>query len=486
MNTKLYSKPPKILRKLTFKGILALIGPGAIIASVTIGSGELVWASRSGALFGTELLWVFLLAGTLKGVQVYSSTRYITLTGEHPLTAWNRTRALRWWFPLLFIVIPTFFAMPLGFSGIAETLGFYILRLFQIGESDNALGFWGFHEFMGNFTATIILMGCFLLSVATDLKRLERISLFVMGILLVSLLIAVVTLKPSMIEILEGLVPGSVPDYHPWVYEKYSDTVVTRSKWSELALYLTAVGGGTYDYLGYVGLIREKKWGLAGRSTATKEELERTFSENSLQLKWAKKWVNAPLLDTASSFSLVILVTLLFVILGSSVLFPSQQVPVGNDLLGTQEVFLGLLHPNMVWVYRIGVFLAFIGTLYGAFEIYRHSMLETVRAFKVRHMSKTLIRKIRLYTGLYCLIGALLLIWLPETLSGNIVDRMVLSAVVGGAFTCGLWCFGMLIINTVHLPKALRMGKLLTLAVYTAGGILTFLGCISLWDYFTG
>ena len=38
------------------------IGPGLIIASVTIGSGELVWASRSGAVFGCQMLWCVLLA----------------------------------------------------------------------------------------------------------------------------------------------------------------------------------------------------------------------------------------------------------------------------------------------------------------------------------------------------------------------------------------------------------------------------------------
>jgi Mn2+/Fe2+ NRAMP family transporter len=58
-----------------------------IIASVTIGSGELVWASRSGAIFGYQLLWCFLLAGVFKGVQVYVAARHMTLTGEHPMVS---------------------------------------------------------------------------------------------------------------------------------------------------------------------------------------------------------------------------------------------------------------------------------------------------------------------------------------------------------------------------------------------------------------
>ena len=40
---------------------LTIFGPGAVIASLTIGSGELIFSSRGGALFGYRLLWFFLL-----------------------------------------------------------------------------------------------------------------------------------------------------------------------------------------------------------------------------------------------------------------------------------------------------------------------------------------------------------------------------------------------------------------------------------------
>ena len=35
-----------------------------------------------------------------------------------------------------------------------------------------------------------------------------------------------------------------------------------------------AVGGGAYDYIGYIGMLREKKWGLAGRRVVSREELD--------------------------------------------------------------------------------------------------------------------------------------------------------------------------------------------------------------------
>ena len=61
-----------------FGAMLRIFGPGAIIASVTIGSGETVFASRGGAIFGYTLLWCFIGGGLMKFVQVYTAARYMT------------------------------------------------------------------------------------------------------------------------------------------------------------------------------------------------------------------------------------------------------------------------------------------------------------------------------------------------------------------------------------------------------------------------
>ena len=83
---------PELSEQMKMRGIgpmLAIFGPGAIIASVTIGSGETVFASRGGAIFGYSMLWCFIAGGFMKFIQVYSAARYITLTGEHPIERWK-------------------------------------------------------------------------------------------------------------------------------------------------------------------------------------------------------------------------------------------------------------------------------------------------------------------------------------------------------------------------------------------------------------
>ncbi len=77
-----YPKLTPELRDRSLMGMLKLFGPGAI------GSGETVFASRGGAIFGYSLFWCFLVGSLLKGLQVYSGCRFITLTGRHPLQSW--------------------------------------------------------------------------------------------------------------------------------------------------------------------------------------------------------------------------------------------------------------------------------------------------------------------------------------------------------------------------------------------------------------
>ncbi|MBI4660958.1 MAG: divalent metal cation transporter, partial [Verrucomicrobia bacterium] len=49
-----------------------IFGPGAVIASLTIGAGELIFSSRGGALFGYRLLWFFALILVFKWALVFA------------------------------------------------------------------------------------------------------------------------------------------------------------------------------------------------------------------------------------------------------------------------------------------------------------------------------------------------------------------------------------------------------------------------------
>lgn len=170
----LYPEPPEFLEKPRPRNLFAYLGPGIIIASVTIGSGELVWASRSGAIFGYTLLWCFLYAGAFKAIQVYTAARHITLTGEHPMAAWKGLPGPPLWFPIL-IALPAILLMPIAFSAIPEILGGFIHRLTGLPVAGPDIVVWSHMECWENIWASVVLTICVLLALSSSYSILERV-----------------------------------------------------------------------------------------------------------------------------------------------------------------------------------------------------------------------------------------------------------------------------------------------------------------------
>src|SRR5689334_4589517 len=104
------------------RGAIRLFGPGAIIASVTIASGETLFASQAGALFGYALLWIATFCAACKFVQVYTAARYMVLTGEHPMEAWAHLPGPRGWFPMLLGGL-SILCFPFWMGGLSLMLG---------------------------------------------------------------------------------------------------------------------------------------------------------------------------------------------------------------------------------------------------------------------------------------------------------------------------------------------------------------------------
>ena len=94
--------PEKLQGRMSLATALMFFGPGAIVASLTIGSGEVIFASRAGAVFGYAALWVVFIGLISKAALVYGANHYITVTGEHPMSRFARIfPGPRGWFPLL-------------------------------------------------------------------------------------------------------------------------------------------------------------------------------------------------------------------------------------------------------------------------------------------------------------------------------------------------------------------------------------------------
>jgi len=484
-NTVRYPEPPAILTGGWNWQLLKYFGAGAILASVTIGSGETLMSSRGGAIFGYSLLWCMLAASITKGVQVYTAARYMTLTGEHPMEHWAKFPGPPKWIPIVMVML-CLWCFPTLLAFLCLVMGEIINDMFHVVGPDAAPEV---RLFWTRIWATLGALVAITLTLLQSYGFIEKIQTAVVGLLLVSIGAACLASNPDWLQALIGTLVPRMPRYEPWVLEKYGDAFADRPPWVEITAIVGFIGGGSYDYLGYIGCLREKSWGAIGRKTAddnsSSDETD-SYADGQVHIatddenvRRGRIWLRPAAIDVLVSFGCVFLFSVFFVVLGAVVLYPQQTIPSKEgELLSLQSQFLTRFHPSLLYLYQAGVFTAFWGTIYGAYEIYSRTMYECIRPVSqtFRKMSP---RRVQVMVLAYCGIVGLILTWNVEKL----IPLMTFPSLMGGVLSCGLWCFGMIWLDRTKLPPQLRMSKLLTVMTAISGLILTGMGLKALIDF---
>ncbi|MBA8826472.1 Mn2+/Fe2+ NRAMP family transporter [Saccharopolyspora lacisalsi] len=465
-------EPPATLRtkRLSPATALKFFGPGAVVASLTIGGGESILASREGAIFGYTVLWAIVIGVVAKAALVYASNRHITVTGEHPMTRFAHVfPGPRGWFPLLLAVI-CLLSFPGWASGVAVALGDYL----------HSLG-------AGNATvyALIVLAAAGVLSFLGGYAVLEKVQVAIAALMVVLVLVGVAVAQPDWAAVLSGLVPGDL-HYAPFVAEDYPDIAATSS-WVELAVFMGGLGGGMYDYIGYTGMLREKRWGMLGHPdiAAVQRQLsgrdqhaQIPLSDDPAEVAKAKAWKRAPKLDTLAAFLAMGIIAAAFMISGATILGAQHQVPADNDVLTYQSQFLSTVAPLFEYFYIVAIVMVLFGTVYALWEAYSWSAYESLAAVSrtIRDRGQ---RGIRPYIYGWIALGSVLMI-----LSGaSFVALITPASLLGGVLACGLYGAGMLYIDHINMPRAYRMGPVLRLLVAVGSLFLTVAGIVALLSY---
>ena len=459
-----YLPPPRPLLTRNPLRWLQFFGPGAVIASLTIGSGELVFPSRIGAMFGYKLLWIFPLVALMKWVMSYCSMRHLILSGAQPMERWNHLPGPRGWVTICFFTIFLICA-PFWAFFMQQLLSSHCASVFP--QMD--LYTW----------ATIWVTVSFVLLAVGSYKFLEKVQMTILGVMLVCALIAVIYVQPSWLEVCKGFFVFLMPEYPSWVAEKYQDKILA-SEWLEFTVAASVIGGAAFDYLGYASFLREKRWGRSDMGAASHEELnEIAVDERHV----VRLWVRAALIDTALSMVMVVVIAASFSILGAVILQPQRLVPTeDHELLLHQAVFLTKLSPMLLPLYNLAVALAFFGNVYGGPELYSHICVEGVHSMPRRWEWLTQ-RRIRWCTILWVLFGGFGILWLkrlfPDT---RVVEILTFPAIYTGILMCGFYCLVNPWVDWHFLPAPLRMNKLLVVLNLVAGVIFCIIGVKAMWD----
>jgi len=127
------------------------------------------------------------------------------------------------------------------------------------------------------------------------------------------------------------------------------------------------------------------------------------------------------------------------------------------------------------------VFMAFFGTIAGAYEVYTRTASECLRGIIAKRRPAPALRRVRLGVVIYTGGFGLLLVWTCK----DPIKIVTIPALLGGVFTCGLWCFAVLWAEHHFLPRAYRMRRWLFVATIIAGVAMTAFGVVALYLHFS-
>jgi len=194
------------------KGILQVIGPGAIILGASIGSGEWLVGPAATVKYGVELLWITTVAAVLQGLLNMEFIRYTLYTGEPIYSGFMRTKPGKPW-GVIYTLLGFF---QIGWPGWALSAA-TALAAISLGrapgkEDSGTVLFWGYVTF---------LIVIFALAVGGKIERtLEKVSwffLFMIFVFLIGVNFLVTTPRAHLGETFLALFKfGTVPAGADW------------------------------------------------------------------------------------------------------------------------------------------------------------------------------------------------------------------------------------------------------------------------------
>ncbi|MGC9307626.1 MAG: Nramp family divalent metal transporter [Thermoplasmatota archaeon] len=450
-DTLSFPEPPDVIRQKPslrkYLRYLLFFGPGAILASMTIGQGQLILGPQIGAWAGYALLWLITLnIGSY--VIAYIGTRFSMLSGISIMDMFAlKTRGgwLNWLIiGIMAIFVPTFAA------AIITTLGHSLAWIFGVGH----YLFWGVSFSL--LAGVLALLGRY--------KVLEASQAFFVAVLGIGAVASVVMLQPDLFEVLPHFLSiGDVPDYPAWV-DTVPDFTKTPIPLSMLG-YLGTLTISIVPLVGYLGWIKVKGWGIFRGSSNPDGLSERLFSryrqqgsidylpDDSEEVHKSRLLLRPLMVDLAVAFVIVSLVSAAYMIAGAERL--GRDIPTDVELIKRQAVIFSDMASWLKPLYQVSVAFALFGTVYSAFEAASRMLFETGKTVRTG-IARMPYKRFMLYFLIYVLA---LGIPLALLMYGGLSVLLVLSITLLFIGVVGVLIYGVsaLVLTQTVLPPAYRL-----------------------------
>jgi Mn2+/Fe2+ NRAMP family transporter len=300
--------------------ILALIGPSLVWVSEYIGSGEVIIATRAGALLGTGILWAVVIGIFLKFWIGMAGARYTVTTGESMIDLFDRLPGPKHWAVWLILIIQLA-AAAISIGSIASAGGVFLSHITHLPR------------FLCGWLITLAAFGVSWKGEFIWLK-------VTMSVLVMTVIVGVVYVAsnvfPEAREFFSGLVPKN-PEMPAWALEQGIDV----NPWREILPLLGWGAGGFASQVWYTYWVIGAGYGMTkkdqyGRS-ADLEELKKVNKETAKEIG---RWNRVVTLDASVAMIIGILATGGFLIAGAGILGSRQVAPSGEAVaLQLSEIF---------------------------------------------------------------------------------------------------------------------------------------------------
>ena len=396
---------------------LKYFGPGAIIACMTIGAGDIVLAPRIGAwavpLYSA--LWIITFAMITKGLTAYLATRYSLLSGEHIMSLFARVQP-RGWINIVSLLIG-FALLPFMIATFLTILGNVLTRF--TGTGDFIL--WGV-----GLGLAIALLGFI-----SSYKIIERIQLVFVMFLSIGAVIAVVVVHPDWFAILKGLFTPQVPKVASWVT---AEDIIAVPVMLQLAAIYGTMHGAYADFTAYISWWRLR---VHEKKVALKSEIMAGVK-----------------VDLLVSFIVVAIFMVAFLAAGVVILGQNQLVPNGVDLISKQQNIYAVISPFVGnYLYPIAMVVVIGGSIYAGMDATPRMIKAWLDPLSTR-VQKVSFKRFQGYILLYLLFVSVPLMFIQKP-----IILMTIYLLLTGVFGMWLLGWGALWANQKLLPKEQRLGK---------------------------
>jgi len=293
--------------------MFALVGPSIVWAAEYIGSGEVIVATRTGAILGTSVLWALVFGVFLKFWIGMSGARYTVCTGEGMIDMFDRMPGLKHW-AVWIVLVAQFAAGALSIGAVATAAGAFINSIIPIGAN--------FSGWLITFIAVgIVWSGMF--------DVLKIIMSFLVLITVIGVMYVAVFAFPGFTEFLKSLSPD-IPQVPEWAVGLES---VSSNPWNEILPLLGWSAGGFASQVWYTYWVLGAGYGAAaGRGCGKAADVTMLGNMTCETAKKIKGWCSVLYVDSTLAMVLGIVVTSAFLIAGAGILQPAQIAPEGPEV----------------------------------------------------------------------------------------------------------------------------------------------------------